>query len=353
MEIIYVPDDCDDVRTIDTGGPTGSRPVEVSGARVADPVDSSSAEKVRSGGSVVTIGAYDGVHLGHRTIISEVRRRAAQRGDRSVVVTFDRHPAQVIRPESAPKLLTNLDQKLELLESTGIDEVVVIRFDLERSRESAADFVEDLLVGCLDADEVVVGRDFHFGHKRQGDVALLADMGAELGFTVLPHELVGPGGETVISGSQVSSTAIRRAVMEGRISDANRMLGRRHEMRGPVVPGDRRGRVLGFPTANVAVPNDMLMPSDGIYSGWLHVRDRTEEPDLPAAIYVGKRPTFYDDEAMTLLEVHVLDFDGDLYGREVSVEFVELVRPDRRFDSVDQLVDQLRSDCDEIRVRLG
>lgn len=325
MEIIYVPDDCQD-------GP--------------------STEPTAHGRSVVTIGAYDGVHLGHRTIISEVRRRAADRGDRSVVVTFDRHPARVIRPESAPGLLTNLDQKLELLESTGVDEVVVIRFDLERSRESAADFVRHLLVGCLAADEIVVGEDFHFGHQRRGDVELLAKMGAQLGFTVLPHDLVGPNGQSVIRGSQVSSTAIRRAVTEGRISDANAMLGRPHEMRGPVVEGDRRGRVLGFPTANVAVPNEMLMPSDGIYSGWLHVRDGQGIPVLPAAVYVGKRPTFYDDEAMTLLEVHVLDFDGDLYGRDVSVEFVEMIRPDERFDSVDELIVQLHADCDEIRRRL-
>lgn len=305
------------------------------------------------GGSVVTIGAYDGVHLGHRMIISEVRRRAESRGDASVVVTFDRHPAQVIRPESAPRLLTTLDQKLELLASTGIDRVVVIRFDLERSQESAADFVRGLLVACLDTDEVVVGEDFHFGHKRQGDVRLLTEMGAELGFTVMPHGLVGPGGEEVDRGSQVSSTAIRRAVAEGRIADANAMLGRRHEIRGPVVPGDRRGRTLGFPTANVAVANDMLMPADGIYAGWLQVRGSGDGGRLPSAIYVGKRPTFYQDEAMTLLEVHVLDFDGDLYGLDVSVEFVELVRPDRRFDSVDELTEQLQRDCDQIRDHLA
>lgn len=301
------------------------------------------------GGSVVTIGAYDGVHLGHRTIISEVRRRAERRGDASVVVTFDRHPAQVVRPESAPRLLTTLDQKLELLASTGVDRVVVIRFDLERSRESAGDFVRDLLVGCLETDEVVVGEDFHFGYNRQGDVQLLTTMGAELGFTVLPHGLVGPTGEEVVKGSQVSSTAIRRAVAEGRMIDANAMLGRRHEIRGPVVTGDRRGRTLGFPTANVAVSNEMLMPADGIYAGWLQIHDGSIGKTLPSAVYVGKRPTFYGDEAMTLLEVHVLDFDGDLYGANVSVSFDHLVRPDERFTSVEDLTEQLKRDCDQIR----
>lgn len=332
MEIVYVPDDCDDSQS----------PEHIDRARSAS----------LEGGSVVTIGAYDGVHLGHRTIISEVRRRAAERGDESIVVTFDRHPAQITRPESAPRLLTNLDQKLELLGSTGVDKVVVIRFDLERSRESAPDFVRDLLVECLHVDEVVVGEDFHFGHNREGDVDLLAEMGNDLGFTVVPHGLIGLDGAEAPKGSQVSSTAIRTAIAEGRIADANEMLGRRHEIRGPVVEGDRRGRTLGFPTANVAVPNEMLMPADGIYSGWLTVRGDVAQPNLPAAIYVGKRPTFYGDEAMTLLEVHVLDYEGDLYGREVSVCFEELVRPDERFDSVGDLMAQLHADCDEIRQRL-
>lgn len=306
-------------------------------------------------GTVVTIGAYDGVHLGHRAVIGEVRARAAEQGRRSAVVTFDRHPAQVIRPDSAPLLLTDLDQKLELLADTGVDYTLVVHFDAERAAETADHFVESVLVDCLRATSVVVGEDFHFGHNRRGNVALLTEMGASLGFDVLGHKLVGPDGHAARDDAQVSSTAIRRALHEGRLIDANLMLGRPHEMRGVVVPGDRRGRTLGFPTANVAIPAEMLMPGDGIYAGWLERQVLDDGPTqlLPAAIYVGKRPTFYDDRAMTLLEVHVLDFSGDLYGERVSVRFTHRIRPDARFASVDELAAQLRVDCDTARQLLG
>jgi riboflavin kinase/FMN adenylyltransferase len=305
-------------------------------------------------GTVVTIGAYDGVHLGHRTVIGEVRARAAAQGRRSAVVTFDRHPAQVIRPDSAPLLLTDLDQKLELLAATGVDYTMVVRFDLERATETAEHFVETVLVDCLRASSVVVGEDFHFGHNRRGNVTLLTEMGALLGFDVLGHKLVGPDGNAARDDAQVSSTAIRRALHEGRLIDANLMLGRPHEMRGVVVRGDQRGRTLGFPTANVAIPPEMLMPGDGIYAGWLERGVGTGAAQLlPAAIYVGKRPTFYDDRAMTLLEVHVLDFAGDLYGESVGVRFTHRIRPDARFASVDELAVQLAADCDRARQLLA
>jgi riboflavin kinase/FMN adenylyltransferase len=301
---------------------------------------------------VVTIGAYDGVHLGHRAVIAEVRRRAEERGMKSAVVTFDRHPAQVIRPDSAPLLLTDLDQKLELLADTGVDYTLVVRFDEERARESAEDFVRTVLVECLQAREVVVGEDFHFGHRRRGNVALLEEMGAELGFEVLGHKLVGTDGRAARDDAQVSSTAIRRDLHEGRLVDANLRLGRPHEMRGTVVRGDQRGRTLGFPTANVAIPHEMLMPADGIYAGWLRSARVDGGRDLPAAIYVGKRPTFYDDQAMTLLEVHVLDFTGDLYGDDVRVRFTHRIRADARFASAEELAAQLRADCDRARLLL-
>lgn len=296
-------------------------------------------------GTILTIGAYDGVHLGHRAVISEVRRRAEAEGCRSAVVTFDRHPAQVIRPDSAPLLLTDLDQKLELLAGTEVDYTLVVRFDEQRAGESAEDFVRTVLVDCLSARGVVVGEDFHFGHRRLGDVSLLREMGAELGFEVLGHKLVGPDGSAARDDAQVSSTAIRRALHEGRLADATAMLGRSPQMHGTVVPGDQRGRTLGFPTANVAVSDEMLMPADGIYAGWLIAAGER----LPAAVYIGHRPTFYDDQAMTLLEVHVLDFVGDLYGAEVSVELSHRIRPDARFASVDELANQLRNDCDRAR----
>lgn len=302
-------------------------------------------------GSVVTIGAYDGVHLGHRAVISEVRRRARSADRSSAVVTFDRHPAQVIRPDSAPLLLTDLDQKLELLDNTGVDYALVVHFDEERASESAEHFVASVLVGCLNAKEVVVGEDFHFGHRRSGNVALLKDMGSTLDFDVQGHKLVGTDGRAARDDEQVSSTAIRRALHEGRLADANAMLGRPHEMRGPVVHGDQRGRTLGFPTANVAIGPEMLMPADGIYAGEL-VRPGTGEV-LASAIYVGKRPTFFDRRAMTLLEVHALGFDGDLYDEDVAVRFVHRIRGDARFDSPQELSTQLRVDCDQAARMLG
>lgn len=304
-------------------------------------------------GTVATIGAYDGVHLGHRALISEVRRRAERAGARSAVVTFDRHPAQVIRPDSAPLLLTDLDQKLELLADTGVDDTYVIRFDHERAAEPAEHFVRRMLVDCLRIVEVVVGEDFHFGHRRTGNVDLLAEMGEQHGFSVCGHKLVGMDGAAARDDAQVSSTAIRRALHEGRLVDANLMLGRPHEMRGVVVEGDHRGRVLGFPTANVAVGDEMLMPADGIYAGRLRRLGQPDAASLPAAIYVGKRPTFYDDRAMTLLEVHVLDFSGDLYGERVAVSFTHRIRADMRFASVDELAVQLQADCDKARRLLG
>ncbi|HKY13354.1 MAG TPA: bifunctional riboflavin kinase/FAD synthetase [Microthrixaceae bacterium] len=315
--------------------------------------------------TAVTIGAYDGVHLGHRAILASVRERAARDGLETVVITFDRHPAEVVRPDSAPRLLTDLEQKLELLATTGIDHAVVVRFDEERAKEPAEDFVEEVIGAGLAARQVVVGEDFHFGHLRQGNVALLTEMGHRLGFEVLGHHLVGADGTDARDDTQVSSTAIRRALVEGRLADANAMLGRPHEMRGPVVAGDRRGRELGFPTANVAVPERMLMPADGIYAGWLGCYDPDDGSDRsgpdqpgpvqhdtawwPAAIYVGHRPTFYDEGAGVLLEVHVLDFEGDLYGRHVRVRFTDRLREDRRFDDVEALAEQLRRDVDEAR----
>jgi riboflavin kinase / FMN adenylyltransferase len=312
-------------------------------------------------GSVVTIGAYDGVHLGHQAVIAEVRRRSEAAGQRSAVVTFDRHPAQVIRPDSAPLLLTDLDQKLELLAETGVDYALVVRFDPDRASESAEDFVDSVLHRCLNARQVVVGEDFHFGFQRRGNVDLLSQMGQTLGFSVLGHKLVGLDGQAARDDAQVSSTAIRRSLHEGRLVDANLMLGRSHEMRGTVVVGDQRGRTLGFPTANVAIPDEMLMPADGIYAGWIQRQDTGSVPSvsslgteaLSAAIYVGKRPTFYEDQAMTLLEVHVLDFAGDLYGEQVSVRFDHRLRADAKFASVAELTEQLQLDCEKARRLLG
>jgi riboflavin kinase/FMN adenylyltransferase len=296
-------------------------------------------------GSVVTIGAYDGVHLGHQAVIGEVRRQAAELGAVSTVVTFDRHPAAVVRPASAPRLLTDLEQKLELLSGTGIDRCVVITFDDVRSQEPAEEFVHEVLVGALKARRVIVGQDFHFGHERRGNVRLLEAMGQELGFAVQGVELVAAPG----TDARASSTAIRHALVEGDLATARAMLGRDHEVRGIVAHGDKRGRELGFPTANVSVPGEILLPRDGIYAG------RYVRPDgtvWPAALNLGRRPTFYAEANVILLEAHLLDFDGDLYDEPARVQFVAYLHPEIKFDSIEALVEQIERDCDDARAIL-
>jgi riboflavin kinase/FMN adenylyltransferase len=301
-------------------------------------------------GTAVTIGAYDGVHLGHRAVIGEVRRRADEAGLRSAVVTFDRHPASVVRPESAPRLLTDLDQKLELLAGTGVDHCLVITFDETRSHEPADEFVREVLAGCLAARVVVVGDDFHFGHRRAGNVELLRTMGAELGFEVDGLDLVGVDGRPASEAGRVSSTRIRHALAEGDLVLATELLGRPHEVRGVVARGDKRGRELGFPTANVSVPGDIMLPGDGIYAGWF---ERASGSVHPAAISLGRRPTFYAEAHASLLEAHLLDFDGGLYDEHVKVRFVAWLRGEAKFDSADDLIAQMRLDCDEARRVLG
>jgi riboflavin kinase/FMN adenylyltransferase len=293
------------------------------------------------GGSAVTIGFFDGVHLGHQLVIGEVRRLAAELGARSAVVTFDPHPATVVRPESAPALLTDLEQRLELLAATGVDLTLVVPFDEARSKESAEDFVEGILVRAVGARAVVVGEDFHFGHQRRGDVALLRRMGERHGFEVDGLELHA----SAVSGARVvSSTAIRAALADGDVADAARMLGRPYEVRGPVESGDRRGRELGFPTANVAIPEGRALPAEGVYAARYGRPDGSEHP---AAVSLGRRPQFYEDHGLLLLEAHLLDGPADLYGEIGSVRFVERIRGQARFDSVEALVARIAEDVAE------
>jgi riboflavin kinase / FMN adenylyltransferase len=311
-------------------------------------------------GSAVTIGAYDGVHMGHRQLVGELRRMAAERGLRTVVVTFDRHPATVVRPDSAPSLLTDLDQKLELLASTGVDETVVVTFDEARANESAEDFVRGVLVDALGARLVVVGEDFHFGHGRKGNVALLSEMGARHGFDV-----IGMGLESDAAGEPVSSTRVRRALSAGDVRAAARLLGRHHQVRGPVVHGaGRGGPQLGFPTANIDVPTEIALPGEGDYACWY---ERADGGIHPAAVSLGHRPTFsakgeQAEEGASevnhlsgppVLEAFLLDFDGDLYGEVARVSFVERLRSDRRFESVPELLAAMAEDVERTQAVLS
>jgi len=286
---------------------------------------------------------YDGVHLGHRTVIEQLKARAKELGARSVVVTFDRHPMSIVRPEQAPKLLTTLDQKLELLESTGVDAVVVVGFSEEQSRETPVDFVKRVLVDALHCRAVIVGNNFLFGHMRQGNVTLLREMGERHDFSAEGIVLV-PRADGV--DEPVSSTAIRRALAGGEIDTATRMLGRPYELRGTVVDGDKRGRTIGFPTANVAIPEGMCLPADGVYAA---VYRRPDGSEHACALNLGRRPTFYENQQYSLLEAHLLDFAGDLYGEQASIEFLAFLRSEQQFSGLDQLKGQLQVDIEHAR----
>ncbi len=296
---------------------------------------------------MITIGAYDGVHLGHRAVIDQVRRRAGEIGAQSVVVTFDRHPASVVRPESAPRLLTSSPQKMELLAATGIDAVVVVPFDIEQAAESPESFVDRVLVKCLKTRVIVVGEDFHFGRHRDGNVDLLRKVGVDADFDVEPVQLV-----QRLDGidEPISSTAIRRALAGGDIERANSMLGRPYEVSGKVFTGDQRGRLLGFPTANVAVPSGMCLPADGVYAGFY---ERPNGDVRGCAINLGRRPTFYEHADASLLEAHLLDVDVDLYGEIARVRFEHFLRSERKFDGVDALIAQLGHDVSSARELLS
>jgi len=293
--------------------------------------------------SVVTIGAYDGVHRGHQAVIEQVRQQAKILDARSVVVTFDRHPASIVRPESAPLLLTDIDQKLELLAATGLDATCIVKFDEDSSREAPSDFVKRVLVDGLSAKRVIIGEDFHFGHKRGGNVAMLRELGPKFDFDVMPIELISRGDGV---DEPVSSTAIRRALAGGQVELATQLLGHHFEVRGVVVHGDERGRTIGFPTANIEVPNQICIPADGVYAG---IFDRQDGSKHICAINLGRRPTFFEHAEHSMLEAHLLDFSEELYEEKVKVTFTHFLRGERKFENIDALKMQLKLDIEQTR----
>jgi riboflavin kinase/FMN adenylyltransferase len=297
------------------------------------------------GRSVVTIGVFDGVHRGHQALVGQAVRRAADRGVRSVVVTFDPHPAQVLRPGGPPPVLTTLRRKADLIETLGVDGLCVLPFTTEFSQLGPEEFVHGVLAEHLHAAEVVVGENFRFGYKAAGDVATLAEIGSRHGFSVSGVPLVTSGGTTF------SSTYIRGCIADGDVEGAAEALGRDHRVEGVVVRGDSRGRELGYPTANLALDPYTAVPADGVYAGRL-VRDTPAGPvALPAAISVGTNPTF--DGRERRVEAYVLDFDGDLYDQPVAVEFVSRLRGMERFGTVEELVKQMADDVRLTRERLA
>lgn len=286
------------------------------------------------GRSVVAIGVFDGVHVGHRAIVARAVAAASDVGAATVVVTFDPHPATVVRPDAAPLLLGSVSERLDLLSSVGVDATLVLPFDYEMSQWSAEEFVQRLLVSRLYARRVVVGENFRFGNRALGDVALLRRLGESDDFDVDAVSLVG----------EVSSTFVRGLIADGSVAEAATALARPYGISGEVVRGDGRGRDLGFPTANLAVPVGIAVPADGVYAGWLV---RADGSRWPAAISVGTNPTF--DGVDRRVEAYALDADFDLYGEVVRVEFSERLRGQVRFDDVDALVAQIHQDVDAIR----
>lgn len=293
------------------------------------------------GRTVVTIGNFDGVHLGHRHVLDQARATAGDLGvDTVVVVTFDPHPMAVLRPEHAPPILASIETRARLLEEAGIDAVLVIPFDRDIAGWSPEEFIDRALVGTLHARAVVVGANFRFGSRAAGDVALLREAGAERGFDV--------EGVALDGGPQVwSSTYVRQCLATGDVAGAAEALGRSFTVRGVVVKGDQRGRELGYPTANVPTPVDGAAPADGVYAGWLTRRDTGER--FPAAISVGTNPTF-DGERERRVESYVLDRDDlELYGVEVEVEFVERLRGMVKFEGVEALIETMHDDVRRAR----
>jgi riboflavin kinase / FMN adenylyltransferase len=300
------------------------------------------------GPSVVTLGNFDGVHRGHRAVLGAVVEQARATGARAVAVTFEPHPVAVLQPGRAPQLIAGPEQRLALLEGTGLDAVLVMEFTRELAAWTPEQFVRTVFVEALGARVVVVGKDTRFGVRNSGDVTTLRTLGREHGFEVLTLEDL--GGEV-----RWSSSRVRELVAAGDVSGAAEILGRPHRVSGTVVHGDHRGRELGYPTANLGPVVSGLVPADGVYAGWLlrpGLSPGHPDSTMPAAVSIGTNPTF--DGTSRRVEAYVLDrTDLDLYGEDVALEFVERLRPTERYDSVEALLDQMAQDVERCRTVLS
>lgn len=291
-------------------------------------------------GVVVVLGNFDGVHLGHRAVVGRAVEEGRARGTRSVAAFFEPHPRAVLRPGEEPKLLTAAEVRREVLISCGVDEALTIAFDLELARKSPEEFVREVLVGELGAGAVVVGENFRFGHRAAGDFGDLARFMRELGGEAVAVPVLS-------MGEEVSATRIRTLVAAGDMREAARLLGRPYSLRGEVVVGDRRGKTIGFPTANVLPDPRVLVPGNGVYAGHAVVGGER----YGACTNVGDAPTF--DRRERRVEAHLLDYDGDLYGRVIDVTFVEQLRQERRFSGIEELKARIARDVEAARDVLG
>jgi len=290
---------------------------------------------------VLALGNFDGVHRGHRKILERVRRVADERGATAVVMTFDPHPPRVVRPDKAPPLLMTTPQKLEAIAQAGVHGAAIVRFTHDMSRWEPETFVRTVLVGWLRVAEVWVGANFLFGHDRAGNFTLLRVLGGRYGFRA---EKIDP---VRYKEFVVSSTRIRRLVSEGRVDEAGALLGHVYAIDGTVMRGDQRGRTIGFPTANICTENELL-PPHGVYATTTRVRDVV----YASVTNIGVRPTV-DDSGRTTIETHVFDFDRDLYGASIRIGFVQRLRDERAFESLELLRAQIAADCERARVLFG
>jgi riboflavin kinase/FMN adenylyltransferase len=294
------------------------------------------------GPSAVTIGKFDGVHLGHRGVLTQLSSLAADRGLQPVLVTFDRHPFSLLRPEACPEALTSNDQRAALLDGTDVAATLVLEFTRELSELEPAEFVEQVLVRALDAKLVLTGADFRFGHRGAGRIETLRELGALHGFEVVLLE------DVQVAGDRVSSTRIRELLAVGDVRAAARQLGRLPRVRSTVVHGDAIGREIGFPTANLDPAIEGFLPADGVYAAWAWI----DGVRYGAAVSIGNNPTF-DGIPARRTEAHLLDASVDAYGKTIELDFVDYIRPMVKFDGIDTLVAALSADVDRIRALLA
>jgi riboflavin kinase / FMN adenylyltransferase len=297
------------------------------------------------GGSVITIGTFDGVHLGHRGLIMRAIEHARELSATAVALTWDRHPAATLRPDKTPPLLSSAERKIELLSDTGVDVAAILAFDEDFSRRSPEEFIEETLVRDLSARAVYVGHDWRFGHKAAGTVDLLREHGERAGFAVHGVEL------QQVAGAPVSSSRVRAAIGDGDMELARVLLGRPYDVDGIVVRGAARGKELGFPTANLEVESSLARPPLGVYAGLAHVGERRRA----AAISVGVNPTFGGEvgRSPVTIEAFLLDFSAEIYGETVRLEFWRRLRDELRFESVEALIEQMHQDVSDTRATVG
>ena len=292
-------------------------------------------------GVVVTAGMFDGVHVGHQQIVSEVVRRAAQRDGTSAVLTFEQHPSEVVTPHQRVELLTTTEKKLELISGQGVDVTFLMDFTTELASISAETFVKDIIVDWCSAREIVLGHDYRFGAGRRGDEKMMIRMGEKHEFAVSNFDPV------LMDGVRVSSSLVRECVVAGRLGDAWRYLGRPYTLTGTVVHGGGVGRELGFPTANI-LPHHRVMPPDGVYAANVVLDDGTERP---AAVNIGIRPSVEsgDDEVARSVEVYIMDFEGDLYDQSIEVAFWQYLRPEHKYETLESLQAAIAADVARVR----